>query len=307
MMQNSQIKPAKLQKNDRVAIVASASPFKKEAFTHGLDYLKSLGLKPSYQEDIFAKEHYLAGSSQRRFNELFAALLDPSIKAIFFARGGYGSIDLLPLLDQALAPSIIQKIKQNPKIIVGYSDLTVLLNYLSDKLGWVVYYGPVLCGDLSGPNQKTKDFFEQALGLKPVSDSVFSEAEVLKEGPPVAASITGGCLSLVCANLKTPYEVFTKGRILFLEDVNEKPYKVDRMLTQLLLAGKFNSVRALIFANFAGFDEQQPFYWAIKRVVGHLNIPIWVGINAGHAKTKRVIPFGQKVRLDSQKKSLNHL
>ncbi len=294
-------KPPFLKPGDTIGIAASASHFDRAEFLKGVENLKSLGFNIVFRDDIFHRERYLAGSDKRRSEELLEFLLNPNIKAVLFARGGYGLMRLLPELDK-------NRIDVPPKIVLGYSDLTSLLIYLNQKLGWVTFYGPVVAKDFSSHlNEKTRNFFHQAVtSLKPLGPFTFSETEIVKKGI-AEGELTGGCLSLVVASLGTPFEIDTQNKILFLEDVNEKPYSIDRMLTQLLLAGKLNKVKGILFGDFANGGNKSHIREAIEDVLQGFQGPILYNFPAGHSEIKVTLPLGLQVKLDGNQGCLEYL
>lgn len=286
---------------DTIRIVASSSPFNKEAFLAGTHLLKSWGFKVKYQKDIFAKTPYLAGSDKRRASELAAALADDSTKAILFARGGYGATRLLPLLDK-------MTIQARPKIILGYSDITALLFYIQKRFGWITFYGPVVAKDLSQhTHQRTLRSFKNCLTKKaPYPKAIQSKHFITVKKGKATAPLVGGCLTLLATQIGTRYEPNTAGKILFLEDVNEKPYEVDRMLTHLKQAGKFKDCRGLIFS-IPGPNPMEHYIETIQDIFKDTKIPILFGLPAGHTKIKLTLPLGATVSLDSTKKSLTFM
>lgn len=295
------LKPQALTKNDTIRIVASSSPFEKDAFFHGTDRLRALGWRTTYQGDIFAKRPYLAGDDERRLDELVSALNDDSSKAIFFARGGYGSMRLLPLLDRL-------KLKPKPKIVLGYSDITSLLIYFAKRFGWVTFYGPVVAKDI-GPktDELTIESLKKAVtSHEPLGKLKFDSVVSLRKGE-ATAPLVGGCLSLIVAHMGTPYELDTSGKILFLEDINEKPYAVDRMLTQLKIAGKFKKCRGLVFGSLAGANPLEHYIETIRDVLSDQDFPVLFNFPAGHSEQKITLPLGVNVRLQTRDRSLTFL
>ncbi|MBI4412282.1 MAG: LD-carboxypeptidase [Deltaproteobacteria bacterium] len=295
------MKPRTLKPGDTIGIAASSSPFDAEAFHQGVKTLESLGFKVYYRKDIFDKKHYLAGSDERRAAELLELIQNPDIKAIFFARGGYGMVRILPFLDRV-------HFEKNPKIVLGYSDVTSLLVHLYQRDGWVTFYGPVVAKDLShNPDERTKNSLYQAVTeTKPLGPYTFKETECLRDGT-CEGVLTGGCLSLVVASLGTPYEIDTANKILFLEDTNEKPYSVDRMLTQLVLAGKLKKVRGILFGNFVNAGEAAHFKETVLDVLHDFKGPMLFNFPAGHGPVKITLPFGVKARLTAHEKKLEFL
>ena len=296
------LKPKPLQKGDTIAVAAPASPFDRLEFEKGVQAVENMGFKAKFRDDIFSTQDYLAGPDSRRISELNRHLTDPDVKALFFARGGYGTMRILPQLD-------LKKIERTTKIVMGYSDMTPLLAYLHQQLHWVVFHGPVVAkamGD-SFRERGKNSLFRALTDPEPLGEIRTPDMVYLKQGR-ARGVIVGGCLSMVIATLKTPYEWETDNKILFLEDVNEKPYAIDRMLTQLKLAGKLDKVRGLIcgpFRNSGGQGDE------VKQVMSDVmkdyDIPIVFGFPSGHMDDMMTIPLGVEVELDSEKVSVNFL
>lgn len=295
------LKPHALKPGSTIRVVASASPFEKDAFFRGTDLLRSLDWKVTYQANIFSKRPYLAGDDTRRFEELVAALTDPTADAIFFARGGYGSMRLLPQLEKL-------KLKLTPKILLGYSDLTSLHTYFYQRYGWVTFYGPVVAKDMSNNmDELTLNALKLAVThTKALGKLKFDDVNAIKKGK-AEGIITGGCLSLIVSHMGTPFELDTKNKVLFLEDINEKPYAIDRMLTQLKLASKFKHCRGIVFGSLAGANPLEHYVETILDVLRDFDFPILFNFPAGHSEKKITLPLGVKVKIDSRNRSLTYL
>jgi muramoyltetrapeptide carboxypeptidase len=296
------IKPPPLQKGDLIGIAAPASPFDRIEFEKGVQTLQNLGFQVRFRDDIFSSHRYLAGEDCRRIDELMGYFTDPKVKAIVFARGGYGTMRILPRLD-------FDRIARTPKIVIGYSDMTPLLIYLHQHFSWAVFHGPVVAKGMGDQfKNRGKNSLLHAL-TKPTSlGEVKNEGLAYLKKGKANAPLIGGCLSMIIANLKTPYEIDTEGVILFLEDVNEKPYKIDRMLTQLRLAGKFEGVKGLVFGPFQNHGgSPKEVEEVILDVLADLKIPIVFGFPSGHMDDMMTIPMGVEVELDSEKNSVNFL
>ena len=294
-------KPKVLRPGDTIGIAASASPFDPEAFEKGIALIRSLGFRVFHRPDIFEKKTYLAGSDDRRCRELIGFFENPAIKAIFFARGGYGMMRLLPHLRR-------HRFTGPAKIVLGYSDLTSLLLHLTQQRKWVSFYGPVVARDLSSEmSEETKRYLVEAITREtPVGPFTFDECVAVRKGTCEGA-LTGGCLSLVVASLGTPFEIDTTNKILLLEDINEKPYSVDRMLTQLVLAGKLKRVKGLLFGHFVNGGEVAHFEETIRDVLRDFSGPILFNFPAGHGEVKVTLPMGIRVRIDAGKKRVTYL
>ena len=290
-----------MKPGDLIGIAASASPFDVEEFKHGVDHLEKMGFKIFHRSDIFEKKSYLAGSDARRAEELLELLKNPEIKAVFFARGGYGLMRILSTIDGDI-------LKIPPKIVMGYSDITALLVYLYQKYGWVTFYGPVVAKDLSvNMHEMTLKYLQDAVtGTKALGPFVFDE--VTSNGKGSAEGIlVGGCLSLVRSLLATPYELSMDDKIVFLEDINEKPYAVDRMLTQLVLAGRLKKVKGIIFGNFVNGGDATHFQETALDVLRDFKGPILFNFPAGHGPLKVTLPLGIKARISAEGKKLEYL
>jgi muramoyltetrapeptide carboxypeptidase len=290
--QSERIKPPALKKGDTVGIVAPASYFPRPDFEAGCDALRQMGYNPVFDDSIFDRDLYFAGSVERRAHELEIMFARPDVKAIVCGRGGYGANYLLPRLD-------IKKIAANPKIFVGYSDLTSLLTYLCDAAGIVTFHGPMVAKDFAKPGGVDAASWQSALGGAdrwPLEFAANSGVKSLVQGSAEGV-LYGGCLSMLVESLGTPYEIRTEGIILFIEDVAAKPYQIDRMLMHLKLAGKLNAVRGLIFGEMLGCTQSPKQGYTLEevvmRVVGDLGIPVAYGIRSGHvSKGNITLPMG---------------
>ena len=296
------LRPSPLKQGDKVAVVAPASPFDREAMLRGVRRIEGWGYQVQYREDIFSRKRYLAGSDERRFEELFQALNDPAIKAVFAARGGYGSQRLLPMLDAAAPPS-------QPKILLGYSDLSSLLIYAMQTWNWVTFHGPVVAKDIGDrmENSGEASLLRVLQDPRPLG-KISPPSACCLQGGEAEAPLVGGCLSLITCTLGTPYRLATSGKILYLEDVGEILYSLDRMLTHLRLAGVFNGVKGLVFGPLKdAHDEPEVIKAMLQDVLGDLQIPMLFGFPSGHIEDSLTVPFGLKVRLNASEGSVEFL
>ena len=282
-------------------VVASSSPFSKESFLDGVNILEGLGLRVKYRKDIFAEHPYLAGSDARRFGELKQALEDDATDAILFARGGYGAMRLIPFFQKI-------KIKARPKIIAGFSDVTTLHLYFEKFWHWNSFYAPMIGGNMRQMRESfTLDSLRRTLmDPKPLGRFSFPETIVIKRGS-AKARLIGGCLTLVTASLGTPFEIETDGRILFVEDIHEKPYQIDRLLTQLKLAGKFKKCRGLIFGVLNGPNPIEHYAQTIREVFHDVDFPIFMNFPSGHIPKTFTLPLGTTIEMNSRDKSVTFL
>src|ERR1700730_13122297 len=234
----SPVKPFGLRPGDTVGIVAPASNVKRADLETGCEGLTRAGFKPFYFDSILEQDLYFAGSVDRRVRELEEMFVRDDVRAIVCARGGYGSNYLLQALD-------LEKINSQPKIFLGYSDVTALLTYFADIAGLVTFHGPMVAKDWTHEDGVEMNSWHAALSSTAPWDLHLQDAPSvsgLVEGSAEGV-LYGGCLSILVASLGTPYEIRTSGTILFLEDLAAKPEQVDRMLMQLKLAGKFDGVQ----------------------------------------------------------------
>jgi muramoyltetrapeptide carboxypeptidase len=295
-LQKSRIKPRALRKGDKVGIVAPASNIKREQLEAGCDSLRAAGYEPFYVASILGRDLYFAGSVERRARELEEMFVRDDIKAIVCARGGYGSNYLLPVIDLA-------KVAAHPKIFVGYSDVTTLLTWFADKANLVTFHGPMVAKDFAVADGVDLASWQNALkgeaeweipessGAKPL---VAGEAEGI---------LYGGCLSMLVAALGTPYDIHTAGTVLFIEDLAAKPYQIDRMLMQLKLAGKLNSVRGIVFGEMIDCRQSSTQDYTLEdvvlRVVGDLGVPVAFGLRSGHVSRANItLPIGVRAKLE---------
>ena len=296
----ARIKPPVLQPGDIVGIVAPASNVNPDDLEAGCATLRELGYKPFYFESILERDLYFAGSAARRARELEEMFMRDEVRAIICARGGYGSNYLLDILD-------LNKIKGQPKIFVGYSDLTSLLTYFVDSAGLITFHGPMVAKDFAYADGVDPGSWERALnGSSEWALDLDSDVKSLVEGS-AEGTLYGGCLSILVASLGTPYEIRTAGTILFLEDIAAKPFQIDRMLMQLKLAGKLADVRGVIFGEMldcrqntnTNRDQGYGLEEVVLRVVGDLGVPVAYGLRSGHVSRRNItLPFGVRAALN---------
>ena len=289
------LKPRAVTPGARIAIVSPASPFSREEFDRGVDELKKLGYEPTYDEDVFARAGYLSGSAELRAAAFARAWADPSIAALIAVRGGYGSVQMLPLLDPDL-------IRRTPKLFIGYSDNTSILSWLTGRCGLTALHGPMIEGRLA----KGAEGFDRESMLAFLGDgegrALSPDGLAVIRGGEAVGPLFGGTLTQLTASLGTPYAFDPPaGCVLFLEDVNERPYKLDRMLTQLRLAGILSRACALVFGEMRGCDEGhgQPCALDVIRAFAQESPrPVISGFPSGHTTGPCwTLPLGVRVRV----------
>lgn len=284
-------KPAALKPGGRIGVLAPAGAVDTASLLAGVEAIKAEGFEVELAPGIHERKGYLAGDAERRAQDLISFFRRGDIDAIFCARGGFGSIQLLPHLSVEL--------RQHPKIFIGYSDITILINWLRRVCSMVTFHAPMVAMDLAkGLNGRSRDHFWGVLtGAR--RDWQVRLGETVRPGK-AGAEMMGGCLSLLVTTLGTPYEIETGGKILFLEDVGEKPYRVERMLTHLKMAGKLDAVAGVVFGDFTHCDGDGPR--DIRQVVCELfrdaGYPVVMGLAAGHGEENLALPFGVKMSLN---------
>ncbi len=311
------LKPRALRSGDTVGLVTPSTYVSDpDRLWLARRTIEELGLRCKLGRAVGRRDGYLGGSIRERADDLHAMFADPEVKAVFCIRGGYGSAMLLDSLDYAL-------IRRNPKIFLGYSDITALHLAIGRHAGLVTFHGPVV---LSGLSDWTLEHFRRALfETRPLGRlSNPPEPRPIRPRHPWRAvrpgrargPLTGGNLTLISTTLGTPYEIQTDGRILFLEDVGEEPYSIDRMLTHLRLAGKFRGIRGLIFGECAacrprefqpGFESTFSTGEVVENILGRLDVPVLTGLVIGHTDDQLTLPLGVEAELDADAGTLTIL
>ena len=306
------LKAPALLKGDTIGIVAPASSMDQTSATRAVANLTRRGYKVRLSNGYLQTRGYLAGSDKARAAEFNAFFADPTIKAILCLRGGYGSPRILDRLDYEM-------IGKNPKILIGYSDITALLNGIHSKTGLVVFHGPM-----------AKEF-SLGKGLTPYTEKYFWPAftprsklfadwggvgprgrghlRTIRDGQAEGV-LVGGNLSVLVSTIGTPYEPRSDDCILFLEDVSEKPFRIDRMLNQLRLSGKLGQYKGVLLGSFTGcLPLRQAGRIGLLDVFDHyfadLGVPVLSGYAAGHQPDQATLPFGIRVHLDATEKILS--
>lgn len=297
-------KPSALQPGDLVQIVAPASNLKAEYLTRGVAELTALGFRVQYDPAILEKDRYTAGTDERRRHELIEAFTNPEVKAVWAARGGYGVMRLLGTLEEDL-------LRANPKIFIGYSDMTALHLYLYRRFGWVTFHGPMAAKDLAGgETHYDKTTLLNALTkAAPMGEIIAVGTEMLHHGPSISGRLLGGCMSLLAAMMGTPDELDTRDSILFLEDTGTRPFQLDRMIQQLKLAGKFEGVRAIVFGEMSNCVQHVEQGYTLQEVLRDLTaefrIPVLFGLRSGHSEVGNLtLPLGVMATLDGERSML---
>ena len=301
------LKAKRLKAGDTIGLISPGSAASDESFEKAVKNLKDLGFKLKYAKNVRAKHGYLAGTDQQRLDDLHSMFADQEVDGIWCVRGGYGCGRLLPHINYKL-------IQKNPKLLIGYSDITALIQAIFINTGLVCFHGPV----------GTSDFTDYALGemksilMNPQKEHLISfynnekakedaafKYEVIRGGV-ARGQLVGGNLSLISSLVGTAYEWDVKGKLLFIEDVGEKPYRVDRMLTQVLQSKKFKQPAGIILGVFADckandLENSLSLMDTLKGQVAGLGIPVAYGFSFGHIANQCVLPVGIKAEFDTSK------
>ena len=289
-------KPRALKPGDRIAVVSPASPFAVQEFEQGIAEIRRLGFDPVYDESVFERSVFTSGPAEVRAAAFRRAWSEPSVAALIAVRGGYGSVQLLPLFET-------WEPERTPKLFIAYSYNTSLLAWLTTRRGIAALHGPMLEGRLAGgPGNYDEASFMRLLqgegaGFEMRPDGL----DTLRAGE-AAGPLFGGTMTQLAASLGTPFAFDPPaGSILFLEDVNERPYKIDRLLMQLRLSGILTRARALVFGEMRGCDEASGAVRArdvIAAATADFSGPVLIGFPSGHTTGPCwTLPLGTSVRV----------
>jgi muramoyltetrapeptide carboxypeptidase len=287
-----------LKPGDLVGLIAPASPLSSDEIARGVRQVESLGLKTRLGAHAGAQNGYLAGADAERAGDFNAMARDREVRAIFALRGGYGTMRILNDLDYAA-------LRNDPKIVLGFSDMTAVLNAVTARSDLVTFHGPVAA-------LSTFDTFESAalrralMSREPIG-TLNSEGITRLHGGRATGPLAGGNLSLVAALSGTPYAIPTDGALLFLEETHEEPYRVDRMLTTLQLAGDFRNAAGVVFGACSHCDASGPAL-SLEEIyadtIGSAKRPSITGAKIGHITDQWVLPIGIRATLDADAKTL---
>ncbi len=296
--------PLPLKKGDTIGIIAPAGQLHDATrFLRGVGILQEMGFQVKFPRGLWPGKEYLADTDDNRGAEFNRLIKDTGIKALMAMRGGYGCLRMLDKIDISLIAS-------NPKIIIGFSDVTILQNYLYEKTGLVSLHGPVV-NSLSETNKNALARLHHSLTHMRSSSIDSPEINVVCKGSTVTAPLIGGNLASLVTLLGTRYDFSWENKIVFLEDVNEPFYKIDRMLTQLKLAGKLDRISGLImgdFSNSINWNENEKLrfnemLWTrvLELCPGHREVPIWGNFPSGHFSGNFAFPLGATAVMESEK------
>ncbi|MCJ8502381.1 S66 peptidase family protein [Desulfatitalea alkaliphila] len=283
-------KPNALEPGDTIGIVAPASPFSVPDLARGVALLHAMGFATRLSGDLFARQGCLAGSDALRAAQLHTMFADDAVHAIMCARGGYGGLRLLQSLDYAL-------IAAHPKPFIGFSDTTALHQAIRLKTGLVTFHGPMVCS-LEPSDAAAGSALQQMLQAVAMGPPRIAGLRTLRPGRGEGI-LVGGNLSTLCSLIGTPFAQSYHGCVLFLEDRGERPYRIDRMLVQMKLAGCFEGLAGLVLGSFSDCGAGEEIDAIVRQLFDDRPIPIMTGLAAGHQNPNRTLPLGVTVVLDA--------
>ena len=299
--------PEPLQSGDTIAIIAPAGvPKNWDDFETGVRVLREMGFNPKWPRERWPGTGFLADRDTNRAAEIHAMLADPEVKGLIALRGGYGCLRLLPYLDFSL-------FRQFPKMILGFSDITILLNHIATQSHLVCFHGPVVT-TLGSSDRLTLELVTKTLtgNWKPATLDI-PGLEILRKGS-ATGKLLGGNLTTLVSLVGTPYDCDWHDSILFLEDIHEPLYRIDRMLTQLFHSGKVQQLRGILLGNFtltsdadllAKLRYTEAIWMRVHELTQKSGIPVWGNLPSGHCAQNLPLPIGATVSMDSNTKYLS--
>jgi len=290
------IKVSGLKHGDRIGVIAPAGPVTPSEIRPGIQALESAGYRVVASPHLYDRQDYLAGADTARLKDLHAVIEDPEIKAVICARGGYGTLRLLEKIDYDL-------IRSNPKILVGYSDITALLWAVYTKTGLVTFHGPMVKDLTKNNNQNLNNL------LHVISSDRFRTLN-LRDGVGIKPGrargvLLGGNLCLMTHLVGTPFMPTLKGAILFIEERGEPLYRIDRMITHLGISGHFAGLAGVIAGDFTDCGEPDAIYRILADILSDFEIPVVGGLPVGHGLKNNVLPIGAQALLDADRMTLS--
>ena len=290
------IEPKPLKRGGTIAIVAPSGPLEAETVFKGEELLKEMGFDVIIAPSCFEKKGYLAGLSDRqRAEDIMMMFADEEVDAILCMRGGYGCNRIIPYLEHF-------KFEKYPKPFIGYSDITYLHIFFNQFHQLMTYHGPMLKDLLTKNQTTTQHFLETIMGE--MSFDMIDVPYYNRNLCPASGILVGGNLTIICSTLGTPYEIDTCGKILFIEEVNEPVYAIDRLLMQLKYSGKLDDAVGIILGDFNVYDKKETDK-LLRRTFRSYNKPIAYNIPSGHCKPIITLPLGSFVTLNPSNNSLS--
>jgi muramoyltetrapeptide carboxypeptidase len=289
-------RPPRLKPGDTIGIVAPAGAFDHEIFRQGLSTLESMGYRTQVPDEVYGRSGYLAGSDELRARLVNALFKDPKVQAIICARGGFGSLRMLPLVDFDI-------IRNHPKIFIGFSDISALLTAITHRSDLVTFHGPMVTSLAAAP-ESTRSALTAAVASDTTLEIAPASGAVIRPGR-AEGRVAGGNLATLCHLMGTPFHAQFKNCILLLEDRGEARYRIDRMLSQMKLAGCFDGIAGLILGSFEKCGDLAGIYRIVDELFHDSLIPILAGFDIGHGHRNLTLPLGMTAVLDADKQRLS--
>lgn len=289
------VKPHRLKPGDTIAVIAPAGPVDPAEMLPGLEHLQSMGYTVLAAPHLYERKGYLAGDDRVRLDDLHAAFRDPHVNAVICARGGYGTHRLLPKIRYSF-------IRKNPKILVGYSDITALLLSVYKKTGLITFHGPMIRECSKKQTTNLDGLIRMISSAEPFGVDL-KGADVLKEGR-AEGRLIGGNLSLISHLVGTRHLPDPRGAILFLEDIGEPLYRIDRMLTHLRLCGFLKKLSGIVAGRFEECGDSTEISGLLLDAVSDLRIPVLSRAPFGHGQENQPLPIGIQAILDTRRMTL---
>lgn len=301
--------PAPLKPGAVIGIIAPAGQIRDQnAFDTGIRLLAEMGFEPRFPRELWPGTGYLADTDANRAEEFNRMWADPEVAALLALRGGYGCLRMAMMID-------LTQVRNRPKALIGFSDITVLHNHLCQQTGLVSLHGPTL-STLATSSKESLERFHQCLTGNWRTTLQMKGVEILRGDEEATGRLVGGNLSTMLTLLGTPFEPEFAGRILFLEDVGEPLYRIDRMLTQLWLAGKLQTIAGIILGDFSLGNEMETIekirhhetIWnRVLQLTSGTQVPVWGGFPVGHGPANMTLPHGAEAVMDSRNGRLSFL
>lgn len=307
---DKRIKPKRLKKGDTIGLITPSSSITEEQLEKAIKNMKSLGLKIKLGKHIKAINGYLAGTDEQRLEDLHTMFADKEVDGIWCIRGGYGVGRILPKINYKL-------IKDNPKVLIGYSDITALLLAVYEKTGLICFHGPVASSDFTDYTVRhLKGVLMEKNAIYPINyakennevEDPLYRTKVIRAGK-AKGELTGGNLTLLAAMAGTPFKWDVKDKLVFMEDIGERPYRIDRMLTQILQSTNLHEAAGIILGVFEDCRAKEgsrslSLMECLEDRLGHLDMPIIYGLSFGHIKSHFTIPIGIQGEMNTATRSL---
>ena len=283
-------RPPRLKPGDTLGVAAPAGPFEIDSFQQGMQVLRDMGFRLEIPEGVYKRNGFLAGADNERAEIINRHFADPDVRGIICARGGYGSTRLEPFLDWEL-------IRANPKVFMGFSDITVLHHLIVTRGCLATFHGPMGTTLAKAPEDTRQAFMRALTAAEPVTIDA-GTGGVVRPGEG-RGPVAGGNLAMICHLLGTPLQPDFSGCLLFMEEVNEAPYRIDRMLQQMKLAGCFRSVRGIFFGDFVDCGAKDTIEAIISEWFADSAFPVLTGFAIGHGRQNLTLPMGLTAQLTS--------